>query len=149
MAATSRIDRPRSLVSHIKHLADVDPVEARKFIDGSCDAARKRLGLRPAETKRTKRTARHGRHVVVATITDPVTGEERVKTARRRKAVRVYRYTADQVKKILAEAKPRKAEYKEIRTAALEALTSKEQAPKLRMRHLPRHTKWSKRRHRR
>lgn len=161
-------DRPRSLVSHIKHLAGVEPLMARLFIEGSCDAARDRLGIRPVRVKRSRKTTREGRHIVIK-VGDGATGESALRLvrrrnvrtgrhtfvqvtdktvtrhARRRKPIRVYQYTADQVGKILKEARPRKKEYKEIKVAALAAL----EGPKPKMRMLPRHTKWSKRRNRR
>lgn len=169
MATTSQSrNRARSLVSHIKHLAGVEPLMARQFIDGSCDAARERLGIRPAGVKRSRRTTREGRHIVIK-VGDKTTGEADApqlvrrrnlrtgrhtfvqvtdkaasKRARRRKPIRVYQWTADQVGKILKEAKPRKKEYKAIKAAALAALEGK---PKVHR--LPRHKKWSKRRNRR
>lgn len=144
MAATSHVtDRPRSLVSHLIHLAGADPVTARKLIDSSGKAAIKRLGVRPAMKARTKTTVA-GRHVV---IVDKTTGE--TIRARRRRSLPVYRYTFPQAAAVIADMNPRKNEYKALREAAMRTVAAEVVASTLRVRRLPRHKKWSKRRNRR
>lgn len=146
MAVTSRLtDRPRSFVSHLIHLADADPAVARKFIEASGYTAIKRLGIRPA-LKASTRTTVAGRHIELSVI-DKETGEKTIRHARRRKPLKVHRYTRDQVAVVLADMKPRKAEYKVLRETALTTLASTEGT--VRLRRLPRHKKWSKRRNRR
>jgi hypothetical protein len=150
MAATSHTtDRPRSFVTHVMRLSGVDAPTARDFIDGSCDTARKRLKLRPAKVHRTKMTSREKRHQIVK-LRDAITGAPVERSVRRRKGLRVYHYTLDQIIQVVREAKPRKAEYKAIKAAVLAAAEAAEQETKgLNMRRLPRHKKWSKRRNRR
>ena len=143
------IQQPRSFVTHVMHLSGVDAPTARSFVEGSCDAARERLGIRPAKVWKTKTTSREKRHMTVK-VTDPTTGERIERTVRRRKGLRVYRYTRDQVIRVIREAKPRKAEYKAIKEAVLAAAETAEQPVKgLNMRILPRQRRWSKRRNKR
>lgn len=142
-------DRPRSLVSHVMHLAGADPVTARMFIDASGKAALKRLAVKPAVKARTKTTAKHGRHEVVTLRVDKTTGEKVTKNVRRRRAVPVYRYSFQQIAAVLADMKPRKAEYKELRDAALATVAARTAESGLKARRLPRQKKWSKRRNRR
>lgn len=173
MPPTSNIiDRPRSLVSHVMNLAGADPVTARMFIDGSGKAALKRLGVKPAVKARTKTTSRDKRHIVIklgAGSTDEsapqlvrrrnfrtgrhtfvqVTDKAVARRARRRRSVPVHRYSFQQVAAVLADMKPRKAEYKELRDAALATVAAKTDRSGLKARRLPRQKKWSKRRNRR
>lgn len=145
MTTTSRApERPRSLVSHLIHLSGADPVTARMLLDSSGKAALKRLGIRPAIKARTKTTARDGRHI---TIVDKATGEKR--RARRRRSVPVYRYSFPQAAAVIADMNPRKKEYQALQEIALSNVSATIKGTNLRMRHLPRHSKWSKRRHRR
>jgi len=151
MPLTSNItDRPRSLVSHVMHLAGADPLTARMFIDASGKAALKRLAVKPAVKARTRTTAKHGRHVTVK-LTDKITGEEITKNVRRRRkqTVDVYRYSFQQIAAVLADMKPRKAEYKELRDAALATVAARTVRSGLKARRLPRQRQWSKRRHNR
>lgn len=144
------LKRPRSLVSHVKHLAGVDPLTARMFIDASGKAALKRLGIKPAVKARTRTTARHGRHLEI-TLVDKDTGEKVTRHVRRRRrqVVTVGRYTIDQAAAVLADTKPRKNEYKQLREDALRAVAATTDPSARRMRMLPRHTKWSKHRNKR
>jgi hypothetical protein len=144
MAASSQLNRPRSLVSHLMHLSGADPVTARMLLDSSGKAAIKRLGIRPAVKARTKTTARDGRHI---TLVDRETGEKR--RARRRHSVPVYRYTFPQAAAVIADMNPRKKEYQALQETALANVSATFKSGRRRMRMLPRHSKWSKRRHRR
>lgn len=145
MAAHSHtLNRPRSLVSHLVHLAGADPVTARKLIDSSGKAALKRLGVKPIVKARTKTTSRDGRHV---TLVDKETGEKR--RARRRKSVPVYRYSFPQAAAVIADMNPRKNEYKALQEVALANISATFKGARRSMRMLPRHNRWSKRRHRR
>jgi hypothetical protein len=140
--------RPRSLVAHLIHLTGADPITARMFATASGDPAIKRLRIRPAVTARTKKTVTK-RHTI-APVLNKKTGEVEKKNVRRRKGVKVRRWTLDQAAQIIAEMKPRKNEYKDMKAAALDAIKAVEEAasaPPLRV--LPRHRRWSKRRHRR
>lgn len=146
MATATR--RPRALVTHFIHLTGADPITARMFMDSS-RTAKERLGIKPVSKRnRTRTTARLGRHDVVKLI-DKATGETITKHVRRRRPVRPYHYTRDQVIALIAEMKPRKAEYKALKEAALIRAAQEEKTKGLRMRHLPRHRRWSKRRNRR
>lgn len=83
---------PRSLVTHI--IATGAPLDA---VEGAADALRtqaRKAGIR-GRAARIRRTL----------------------NGRARRVVTVYRYTAEQVAQIVADYKPRKAEYKAIRTA--------------------------------
>lgn len=171
-AAGHALNRPRSLVSHLKHLTGTDPVTARKMIEASGKAALKRLGIKPAVKARTKTTSREGRHIIIKLGSGTITPAEPrlvrrrnfrtgrhtfamvadkavARRARRRRSVPVYHYTLPQAAAVVAEMKPRKSEYKQLQKQALRAVAAETSAATLRMRMLPRHTKWSKRRHKR
>jgi hypothetical protein len=144
---TAVLNRPRSLVSHLVHLTGADAKLVRMFVDSSVDSTRKRLGIQPAVKLRTRTTV-HGRHRVISLV-DKTSGEKRTMRVRPRKPGRVYRYTLDQAATILAQTRPRKEEYKALKERALAAVVEKTTPSPLNMRRLPRHRKWSKRRHRR
>jgi hypothetical protein len=146
---TTVISRPRGLVTHLIHLTGAEPLTARMLMDSSGKTARERLGIRPVTKRtRTRTTARFGRHDVI-TLPGTTEGETITKRVRRRHPVRVYRYTRDQAIAIIAEMKPRKAEYKALKEIALARAAEQEKAKGLNMRHLPRHRRWSKRRNKR
>lgn len=154
--------RPRALVTHLIRLSGVDPITASMFKDSSCDAASKRLGLKPVAKVRKRKTVT-GRHVIVAApVRNKKTGEIEIgqKSVRRRgngrsrrragtTTITVHHWTVEQVAAILDNTKPRKVEYKQLKADALDTYDAITASTSATLRRLPRNRRWSKRRNRR
>lgn len=157
--AAVNTSRPRSLVTHLTRLSGVDAVTARMFKESSCDAAIKRLGIKPVVKVRSRKTVT-GRHVIVAApVLNKKTGEieisqksvrRRGKSSRRHEGtIRVYRWTLDQAIAVLGNTNPRKVEYKQLKADALDTYAPIAAYQSATLQRLPRGRRWSQRRNRR